>query len=226
MIFQENIKSRLTGRHKRSFVFIGSDTIKNKDILDIGCSYGWFEKWSVENKCKTIIGIEPHENNFHNINKEIFNAKFIIASALNIPLENNSIDIVVIWDVLEHLPVNSEIKTFLEINRVLKNEGKVFLSTPNKNFWSCILDPAFWLAGHRHYNLKSLKEIIEAAKLKIVIVEYAGGFYELISMIFLYIFKYIFKREIPFKYWFDRKRDYEYLLKKNGFATIFLECKK
>ena len=52
MRFQENIKNRLTGRHKRSFVFVGADTVKDKNILDIGCSYGWFEKWAIEKKCK------------------------------------------------------------------------------------------------------------------------------------------------------------------------------
>lgn len=223
MQYSYSIDQRFTGRHKKSFQFVGNVT--DKVILDIGCSYGWFERWAVENRCKRIIGIEPNEIDFKYAKNAIPNAIFKKGSALSAPSENEYFDTVVMWEVLEHLPKNTENESFKEIARVLKPGCSLFLSTPNKTFWSCILDPAWWLVGHRHYNINELKEKLEESGFKIIRIEYGGGFYELFSMILLYIFKWFFRREIPFKAWFDKKRDYEFIYRK-GFTNVFLEAKK
>lgn len=226
MKFQENVQQRLTGRYKKSFDFVGS--VRDKIILDIGCSFGWFEKFAVENGCKKIIGIDMDEKSLLNAKNQIRDkkVKFLKGSALDLSIfEKNHFDEVVMWEVLEHLPKGAEGRVLQEINRVLKSRGMLYLSTPNRTFWSCILDPAWWLVGHRHYNLVQIKKLAEKTGLEVEKVEYGGGFYELISMILLYIFKWIFKSEMPFKAWFDRKRGEEYRKSQKGFATIFLELK-
>lgn len=153
MKFQDNIQQRLTGRHKKSFMFVGC--MKDKIILDIGCSYGWFEKWAIENSCRRVVGIEPKEADLKFAKNAIHGAVFKEGTALNVPFGNNNFDIVVMWEVLEHLPKNTEIESFREISRILKSDGSLFLSTPNRTFWSCILDPAWWLIGHRHYGIQN-----------------------------------------------------------------------
>ena len=223
MQYLDSIDQRLTGRHKKSFQFV--DNVKDKVILDVGCSYGWFEAWAIENNCKKIIAIEPDVTSFKQIKEVIPNAIFKKGSALNVPSDNEYFDIVVMWEVLEHLPKNTEKKIFEEIIRVLKSGGSLFLSTPNKTFWSCILDPAWWLVSHRHYDLNELIENMAESGFEIVKIEYGGGFYELFSMILLYIFKWFFRREIPFKVWFDKKRDVEFINGK-GFTNAFLEVRK
>ncbi len=225
MKFQENIQNRLTGRHKKSFDFVGN--VKNKRILDIGCSFGWFEKYVVENGCKEIIGIDIDKTDLSYVNNQIKDekAQFLKASVLDLSIFKKShFDIVVMWEVLEHLPKNTENKAFQEINRVLKPGGILYISTPNKTFWSCALDPA-WYFGHRHYNKTNISKLLRNSDFDIRIVKFGGGFYELISMILLYIFKWLFRSEIPFKTWFDKKRDYEYF-SNSGFATVFVNVKK
>ncbi|OGH04392.1 MAG: hypothetical protein A2W22_05055 [Candidatus Levybacteria bacterium RBG_16_35_11] len=223
MKFQNNIEQRLTGRYNKSFAFVGN--VKDKTILDVGCSFGWFEKWAIENNCKRIIGIEPSEVDVKYLKDAIPNATFISGSALCVPYENDYFEILVMWEVLEHLPKNSENISFQEIYRVLKPGGYLFLSTPNRTFWSCSLDPAWWLVGHRHYNINELKEKLEDSGFEIINIEYGGRFYELISMILLYIFKWCFKSEMPFKSWFDKKRDAEFL-DGAGFTNVFLKVRK
>lgn len=48
-----------------------------------------------------------------------------------LPFDSNSVDIVVFTEVLEHLNPFRVSWTLSEINRILKNKGLLFLSTPN-----------------------------------------------------------------------------------------------
>ena len=224
MKFQENIEQRLTGRHKKSFDMVGN--VKDKKILDIGCSFGWFEKYAVENGCKEIIGIDTNEKDLSNAKNQIKdkNVKFLKRSVLDLSdFDKNYFDIVAMWEVLEHIPKNTEEKVFQEIARVLKHGGRLFLSTPNNSFFSNVLDPA-WYFGHRHYSRKKITQLLSESNLKIEETSCGGGFYELFSMILLYIFKWLLKREMPFKKWFDERRNNEYSMK-DGFATLFFKMK-
>jgi len=225
--FSSKVEERLTGRHKYSFKFCGK--IKNKKILDVGCSYGWFEKAALKSGCREVIGIDTDEGSLLNAKNQIRDkkVKFIKSSATDLSMfKRNYFDKAVMWEVLEHIPKWTEEKAFREINRVLRPNGKLYLSVPNRNFWSCILDPAWWLIGHRHYSLIQIEKIAKKTGFKIEKVNYGGGFYELISMIFLYIFKWIFNSEMPFKDWFDHKREMEYFGYKRGFVTLFIALKK
>jgi hypothetical protein len=47
-----------------------------------------------------------------------------------------------------------------------------------------------------------------------------------VGVILLYVFKWVFRREMPYKSWFDTKREQEYLGNKPGFATLFVKAKK
>lgn len=219
--YSDKIENRITGRHLKSFVFIGKDNIRDKDILDLGCSYGWFERWAIENSCNSIIGIEPSYNNFQGGHKEIPKAKYIQGSALDIPLADNSIDIIVMWEILEHLPAKSERKVISEVRRVLKKDGELYLSVPHSTFLADILDPAWWFIGHRHYSLMQIEDIARDTGFNIERVEYGGGYWELFSMLLLYLFKWILNREIPFKGWFEKKRCREFM-GKGGWTTIFV----
>lgn len=223
MKFGYTIEHRLTGRHKKSFDFVGD--VKDMVILDIGCSFGWFEKMAIENGCKNVIGIEPEEKFFYEAKREVPKAIFKRGSALDIPFKDKSFDIVVMFDVLEHLPKGTEMIALKEIKRVLKIGGKLILSTPLNHWWSNLMDLA-WYFGHRHYSDKQLKKMLETVGFKIDKVEKRGGFFEMINIILLYIFKWIFKREIPFKRFFEKKREKEYFSKKNGFVTLFIKAVK
>lgn len=221
MKFQENIQNRLTGRHKKCMDFCGN--LKDKTILDIGCSFGWFEKFALEQGCKEIIGIEPKERDFYHAKKEAPEAIYKEGSVLDIPFVDNYFDLIVMFDVIEHLPKNTEEKAFKEIKRVLGKNGDLIISAPNFNLFSNFFDPV-WYFGHRHYSKTKLAKLLENQGFKIEKIDFGGGFWELFSMILLYIFKWLFEQEIPFKNFFEKKREKEYLDKK-GFVTLFLKAK-
>jgi 2-polyprenyl-3-methyl-5-hydroxy-6-metoxy-1,4-benzoquinol methylase len=224
--YTDMIEARLTGRHKKCIKFCGG--VRDKKILNIGCYNGWFEKFAVENNCMEVIGIDTDENNLQNAKFQVKDkrVKFLKASALDLSqFGTNYFDLVTMFDVLEHIPKNREKEALAEIKRVLGERGEFYLSTPHSTFWSCVLDPAWWLVGHRHYSLKQFKRMAKKTGFKIEKVECGGGFWELHSMILLYIFKWFFRSEIPFKNWFEKKRDVEFL-RENGWTNIFVKLRK
>lgn len=209
-------------RYRKYMEFIGN--IKNKRILDIGCSFGMFEQLTIKKGCREVIGIDINQKQLKNARSQVKDekVKFIHASVLDLSIfKDKSFDIAVMWDVLEHIPKNTELKAFKEIYRVLKSQGSIYLSTPNLNFWSCVLDPAWWLIGHRHYSYKQLRRFSIESGLRIVSYEYRGGWYELFGMILFYIYKWVFNSQMPFQLFFDTKRQEEFFTKKHQFATVF-----
>lgn len=82
----------------------------NSVVADIGCGYGR-NKALVEAVGGTWIGVEPFEGGAHTV----------VASAEDLPFEDNSIDVVIMDAVLEHIPDAS--KAFAETGRVLKPGG-------------------------------------------------------------------------------------------------------
>ena len=91
-------------------------------------------------------------------------AEFIIGSAYSIPLPNNSVDIVICSEVLEHLHEYND--AINEIHRVLKPGGKFYASVPaswpEKICWALSKDYQNQPGGHlRIFNQKSLIEEIK-----------------------------------------------------------------
>jgi len=200
-----------------------SDYIKDKTILNIGCWIGWYEKIAVRKGCKFIVGIDTDLKSLEKAKYSVNKAHFLLASALNLPFKSRYFDIVTMFDVIEHLPPDTEVDVLKEISRALK-DGKIILSTPNNNLLSNALDPA-WFFDHRHYKPSQLSKFLKKAGFEIEKIIYGGSVAELISMIFLYIFK-TFNMEIPFKKSSDILRDREYSRENFGFVTLFIKARK
>lgn len=134
----------------------------NKDIvaLDIGCSWGPLTFSLAESKnVKTVIGIDVElqalelakaikDSSFFgsNSNRKI---QFIEAAAEKLPFENNHFDLIVCNTVIEH--VSDIEKAVLEMYRILKPGGFIYLEAPNYiwpyephlNLWMFPMGPKF-----------------------------------------------------------------------------------
>ena len=223
-IINENPKNILIGRTEYIINnFVNKDDIENKTILEIGSGFGWFTYNILKYNPKSICGLETTQkkvddlNSFFNIEK----CSFYLADALNLPFENEKFDTVCIFDVIEHLPKNTEDKLFNEISRVLKNGGKLYLSTPNNHILSIISDPAYFLIKHRHYNYDFLCDSASKHNLKAECKYTRGKFYDMMYMLNLYIAKWIFRRKPFLEDSFRIKINREY--QKEGFMTIFVQ---
>jgi ubiquinone/menaquinone biosynthesis C-methylase UbiE len=225
-IINEKPGKKLTGRLKFTTEFVDSKSIRGKSVLDVGCGYGWFEKFCIESKVKHIYGTEISENDLltakENINSK--KASFIVAGALKLPFKDNTFDTVVAWEVIEHVPENKENIMFREINRVLKNGGEFYLSTPNDAVLSKYLDPAYYFISHRHYNLSNLINFGLNNGFLLEKTKVVGKFMTSISVLNMYVSKWILRREPILNNYFSKKETQEY--KKDGYYNIFVKFRK
>lgn len=212
----------LHGRCRFCCDFVDKDDITGKNILNVGCGFGWFELFCLEYGPTSIMGVEPKEEDLQTAMSSVCDKRvaFKKASALNLPFADNSFDTVTLWDVIEHVPRNSEETVFKELHRVLKPDGIVYLSTPFKSFLATSCDPAFWLIGHRHYSKEKLDYFAEFAALTKICMVVKGRYAELLSIWNLYFSKWILNRHPLFGEWFDNRVDGEYATDK-GFMTVF-----
>lgn len=225
-IINEKPTEKLNGRLQLSTEFVNRGDIRKKIVLDVGCGYGWFEHFALKNGVKKIIGLEISENDLLTVNSFIKSERFEakIGTAVEISSKDGLFDTVVAWEVIEHIPRNSENKMFKEIHRVLKKNGTFYLSTPNSSILSKYLDPAFWLIGHRHYNAQKLIEYGLQNKFALEKLEIVGGIWTSLLIINMYISKWIFKKERFFYNYFNKKVEKEY--KHPGFYNIFMKFRK
>ena len=225
-LLAEKPTKTLHGRLLASTNFVDDVDLKNKEVLDIGCGYGWCELNFLKREVSKIVGMEISENDLKTAKENVQNDRvdFKVARAVNLPFENKSFDTVVAWEVIEHIPKNTETSMFKEVYRVLKPGGCFYLSTPHKSLLTNILDPAWWLIGHRHYSLKNLSKFAQNNNFEIMESKVVGSWWTLFSIIDLYISKWILRRNKLFNDFLDKKEDKEFFSK--GFANVFIKLKK
>jgi len=101
--------------------------LQDKDILEIGAGISLFaEKLSEKNR---VILTDINETL---LNQNPKSCDLVVADAENLPFPEKSFDFIYLIGILHHLPDQS--KGLKEIRRVLKEDGKVFISEPTK--WS------------------------------------------------------------------------------------------
>jgi SAM-dependent methyltransferase len=202
-------------------------------ILDIGCGSGkYISAMCDENKDSLYIGVDLHlrgvqiakRNNANNKRSE-----FIVASLYNLPFREQVFDGGTMWEVIEHIPPNTETTALKELFRVLKNNAHFLLSTPNDHLMSKLLDPGYLLRGHRHYNINKIAKIMESSGFVIVEKLVKGGIFSIVSMNIVYFYKHILKKPISNKrHGLIRNRaDREFLINsKKGLFDIFIVARR
>jgi 2-polyprenyl-3-methyl-5-hydroxy-6-metoxy-1,4-benzoquinol methylase len=102
---------------------------KNKKALELGCGAGNLASLLHE-KGLSIIASDIAQAATDHARQLYPHIEFRTHSAEKLPYEDNAFDLVLSFDVLEHLPnVNKHLS---EVRRVLKNDGYYLFQTPNK----------------------------------------------------------------------------------------------
>lgn len=150
---------------------------KSKTGLDIGCGSGVITRF-ISRYFKNFIGVDISRNAIDHCNKmKGENEEYICSNAERIPIEDESIDLVICSELIEHIKEYDRMLD--EIYRVLKKEGVLLLTTPNfSSLWPLVeyLWDNLWAGrgyGKQHiskFNPLKLRGIIKD-KFKIVDIE-------------------------------------------------------
>lgn len=108
---------------------------RGKRVLDIACGEGYGSA-ALALVCDHVTGIDIDEETIAHCraNYAAPNVDFVVGGATSIPLPDHSMDVVVSFETLEHMV---EHDGFLkEISRVLRNDGLLVISTPDKDIYS------------------------------------------------------------------------------------------
>ncbi len=100
--------------------------LKGRDVLDVGCGGGWFARYC-GGKVKHYIGMDITAI-CAKITKGVA-PHVVLGTAESLPFRSGVFDYVFCIDSFEHIP--DQERATAEVYRVLKADGKVFLSVPN-----------------------------------------------------------------------------------------------
>ncbi|MCX6782621.1 MAG: class I SAM-dependent methyltransferase [Candidatus Levybacteria bacterium] len=222
MSFAQNVdKTEAKGEHKFYFSF-SEKYIKDKVVLDLG---SWTGPYAVliYNLAKEITAVDAEEKALKVLKNELPRVKCVEALSHKLPFDQK-FDVVTFWDVIEHIPIGYELATIQEINRVTNKNGYLFLATVQKNFWSDLLDPAYWLAGHRHYSDEQLVGMLEDSGYKVEEITHVGSFISSFYALSFYFFKHILRMKMPVMPYFEKMMEDD--IASPGYIQVAIRAKK
>jgi len=142
------IENQTTIEHLHRYAFT-RDYIKGKIVLDLACGSGYGSNMMAA-YASHVIGVDISEKTVQEARKKYLreNLCFKAGNATAIPQDNGSVDVVVSFETIEHLTGHKEM--LMEIKRVLKPDGMLIMSSPDKKYYSDI-------PGYRNpFHLKEL----------------------------------------------------------------------
>ncbi|PWH83907.1 methyltransferase [Algibacter marinivivus] len=152
---------------KKKLNLINSYSLKEKNLLDVGCGTGDFLETAQQNNWQ-VSGIEPNEKARDIANKKTNNAVFEINQLLK--FKPNSFDVITLWHVLEHLPnLEDHISVF---KKLLKPNGILIIAVPNYKSYDAKHYKQFWAAydvpRHLwHFNQESISKLVSKQLFKV-----------------------------------------------------------
>lgn len=173
---KKNILQRLWHRNKLNNVVsaIKLKYINPLNILDVGSASGWFlSELKKEFKNSECVGIDTHKAAINYGKKKYKNIKLVRADAHKIPFKENTFEVIVCCEVLEH--VEEPEVVIKEMKRVLKRNGRLIIEIDTGNwlfkliwyFWTN-LRKGVWRDSHIHsFSVEKLKRLFVKNGLKI-----------------------------------------------------------
>jgi O-antigen biosynthesis protein len=106
--------------------------VSHKMVLDVACGTGYGTE-SMSKNADLVVGVDVSRDALKYAMThygKTQNTEFVLADACNLPFQDNTFDAVVSFETIEHLIHPS---FFLqEIRKILKVDGKLIVSTPNR----------------------------------------------------------------------------------------------
>ena len=162
----EQGRIRLEHYHRYAMVL---DLVEGKAVLDIACGEGYGSVFMAD-VAHTVVGVDISEEAIRHASSlyERLNLKFCQGSATNLEFQDDSFDLVVSFETIEHLAEQEQM--LAEIRRVLRPNGVLVISSPNRPIYS------EESGEHNEFHVKELdfQEFDELLRVKFPVIEYFG----------------------------------------------------
>lgn len=171
---------RIAAEHLNRYLFVcHTIPLKGKKVLDIASGAGYGSNLMAD-YASQIYGIDISQEavDYATLHYKKDNISFLQGDCRAIPLADHSVDLVVSFETIEHTIYHEEFCS--EIVRVLKPDGVLVMSSPNKRQYTDIP------GGENPYHVKELytDEFLALVKKHFMHVEQYGQSYALTSMIY------------------------------------------
>ncbi|GIO70014.1 glycosyltransferase [Paenibacillus cookii] len=114
-----------------------AEIVRGKSVLDAACGEG-YGSYLLSKSAKSVYGIDIDNQTIGLASKKYNegNLSFKTSGIDSLPFEDRVFDVVISFETLEHVDEHTQQKFLQEVKRVLKQDGILVISTPNKKFYS------------------------------------------------------------------------------------------
>ncbi len=203
--FQYNSSSLFLNKYKRLFskkIFKILKSFEEGMVLDFGCGTGDF--------IKDMYSVNPNMSYYaldktdvlNNKGEKGLNINFVemtYSKGSQLPFKNDFFDLITLVDVIEHIDVGTLDSLLVELHRILKRGGYIYIKTPDVNY----LKRGYFFDDPTHirpYNKISLIRLIQTHDFNLVAI-YKKEKYHFVTFLPMLILS-IFRRKYSL-YWKD-----------------------
>lgn len=131
---ERTVYTRSTIDHLHRYA-LASNYVAGQIVLDIASGEGYGSNILASKALKVFgVDIDLTTVNLASAKYNLENIDFLVGSTSFIPLTDNSVDVVVSFETIEHHDEHDQMMK--EIKRVLKKDGLLIISTPDKSVYS------------------------------------------------------------------------------------------
>jgi len=131
----DKVKNKMHSEHYNRYIFTAG-FISGKKVLDAACGEGG-GSFLMSEKAKEVIGVDLRGEaiQFAKNNYKGNNVDFIVGDVTKLPFKDNFFDVAVSFETVEHISENDQKKFLAELKRVVRSDGLLIISTPDKRSW-------------------------------------------------------------------------------------------
>jgi SAM-dependent methyltransferase len=139
------------------------------EALDIGCGAGLsLIRLAGQREIARVVGVEPDPGALR-LARRYRGFELVEASALELPFDSESFDVITCFDVIQHLSDGGDQLAATEIARILKPGGVALIRANSSGFGQGRS------SGGSAYRLREIIEILENSDLKVCRASYVNG---------------------------------------------------
>ena len=126
------VDADLFNEHWARYLF-AQQLAAGKRVLDVACGSGYGSALLAE-VAQQVVGVDIASDAVCYAKERYARPDFVRADCIALPFAEEQFDLLVAFEIIEHL---SDSQTFLEeLRRVVKPQGRLLLSTPNKLYYT------------------------------------------------------------------------------------------